>query len=241
MWSELAKSHRVIACDMLGFGLSDKPVQDYSLIQQAQLQLALLKEYGIEQCAALCHDYGVSVTQELLARQNAGELPISLERVCFLKGGLFPALHRPRLIQKLGAGPLGPLVSRLLNQQRFSRSFVAVFGPDTKPGAAELAAFWQLYSRQNGHRLSHKLLAYMHERKQYQARWVDALSQSSIPLMHINGAEDPVSGRHVFEYWQKRLPQHPAVLLPGIGHYPLTEAPEKVLQELLPFLHAAQA
>lgn len=240
MWPTLAKTHRLIACDMLGFGFSDKPVQDYSLLQQARLQLALLREYGVERCAVLCHDYGVSVSQELLARQNAGELPVRLERICFLNGGIFPPLHRARLIQKLGAGPLGPLVSRLLNKKRFSRSFGAVFGADSKPGAAELDAFWQLYSLQNGHRLSHRLLAYIRERKVHQARWVGALSNTDIPLMHINGADDPVSGRHVFEHWRKHLPRSTAALLPGIGHYPLTEAPESVLRELLPFILSPQ-
>ena len=236
IWAELAKTHRVIVCDMLGFGYSDKPVQDYSLLQQARLQLALLREYQIQRCAVLCHDYGVSVVQELLAEQNAGTLPVRLERICFLNGGIFPEHHRPRLIQKLGAGPLGPLVSALLNRSRFVRSFAAIFGANTKPQQEELEAFWQLYSRQNGHRLSHRLLAYMHERKRHKARWVGALIDAQIPLMHINGADDPVSGRHVFEAWRQLLPGSAALLLPGIGHYPQTEAPDLVLQELQRFI-----
>ena len=70
LWQPLAQRYRVIACDMLGFGDSAKPVNhDYSLLEQADLQQALLAHLGVEQpLHLLAHDYGDSVAQELLAR-----------------------------------------------------------------------------------------------------------------------------------------------------------------------------
>ncbi|MGQ0800744.1 MAG: alpha/beta fold hydrolase [Pseudomarimonas sp.] len=238
IWERLAARHRLIACDMLGFGFSDKPKTSYSLVHQADLQVALLAHFGIQHCDALVHDYGVSVGQELLARQNHAVLPVAIERMCFLNGGMFPGQHRPRLIQKLGASPLGPLVSALMTQRTFSRSFAAVFGPATQPGADELHAFWQLLAFNQGHRLTHKLLAYMGERVRHQQRWVGALQTTSIPLKHINGGADPVSGEHVYRHWCQQLPNHEAVLLEGIGHYPQCEAPTRVADEVLAFLAA---
>jgi len=236
VWERLASQRRVIACDMLGFGFSDKPRADYSLLHQADLQTALLAHFDVKSCDALVHDYGVSVGQELLARQNQSALPFAIARMCFLNGGMFPGQHRPRLIQRIGASPLGPLVSALMSQRTFSRSFAAVFGPETQPGADELQAFWQLIAFNSGHRLTHKLLAYMAERVVHQQRWVGALQAASIPLKHINGGADPVSGEHVYRHWREQLPFSEAVLLPTIGHYPQCEAPTRVTEEVLAFV-----
>ena len=47
LWQPLAQRYRVIACDMLGFGDSAKPVDhEYSLLEQADLQQALEMSLG---------------------------------------------------------------------------------------------------------------------------------------------------------------------------------------------------
>lgn len=49
LWQPLAERYRVIACDMLGFGDSDKPRgHDYRLLEQADLQQALVRHLGID-------------------------------------------------------------------------------------------------------------------------------------------------------------------------------------------------
>lgn len=65
LWGPLAQRFRVIACDMLGFGDSAKPVDHvYSLMEQADLQQALLAELRVDQPVhLLAHDYGGSVAQ----------------------------------------------------------------------------------------------------------------------------------------------------------------------------------
>ena len=74
LWQPLAQRYRVIACDMLGFGDSAKPLNHtYSLLEQADLQQALLAHLQVEQPVhVLAHDYGDSVAQELLARHYEG-------------------------------------------------------------------------------------------------------------------------------------------------------------------------
>lgn len=239
IWEPLAAKHALVACDLLGFGLSDKPRDGYSIHRQADLVTAVLAQVGIDDCDALVHDYGVSVGQELLARQNEGALPFRIGRMVFLNGGLFPGLHRPRLIQKIGAGPLGPLVSLLMNRRRFARSFVEVFGPHTRPDEAELDEFWSLIAHHDGHRRSHALLGYMQDRVRHAERWVGALAATSVPLMLVNGGADPVSGAHVHAHWRRVLPHAAERLLPEIGHYPQTEAPDAVRDSVLDFLGSA--
>ena len=133
VWDQLGSQHHLIACDMLGFGLSDKPRSGYSIHRQSNLQEALMNHLGISEFDALVHDYGVSVGQELLARQQAGSGAAKLGEVLFLNGGIFPDQHRPRPIQKLGVSPFGFLVGLLMSRKSFGASFSEVFGPNTQP------------------------------------------------------------------------------------------------------------
>ena len=197
MWTEMAKTRRVIACDMLGFGYSDKPKSGYSIHRQADIQSALLSECDVTAFDALVHDYGVSVGQELLARRNAGIDATGLEKMCFLNGGLLPEQHRPRGLQKLGTSPLGWLLGFIVNRKRFGKAFGQIFGEHTKPSDEELDIFWKLITQNGGLHRMHSLLHYISDRKQHGARWVEALASSEIPLKIINGAQDPVSGRHL--------------------------------------------
>jgi pimeloyl-ACP methyl ester carboxylesterase len=51
----------------------------------------------------------------------------------------------------------------------------------------------------------------------------------------IDGGADPVSGAHLYHYYREQIPNPDAVLFDDIGHYPHTEAPERVLAAFLEF------
>ena len=236
IWEQMGKKHSLIAADMIGFGLSDKPRSGYSIHRQADMQAALLEHLGVTEFDALVHDYGVSVGQELIARQDEGTGAAGLGRIIFLNGGIFPDQHRARLIQKLGISPLGFLVSKMLNRKGFGKSFSAVFGPDTKPSTKELDDFWSLITEQNGNSIFHKLLHYIGDRREHEQRWVSVLKKVQSRIGLINGARDPVSGEHAFNRWVDFLPEANAYLLPEIGHYPQVEAPNIVAPITLEWL-----
>lgn len=235
LWGPLSARYRVIACDMLGFGYSAKPRgHAYSLLEQADLQQALLAELGIQQPVhVLAHDYGDSVAQELLARHEEGHL--QLASCVFLNGGLFPETHHPVRVQKLLLGPFGWLVGRLFSRRSLEQGFSRIFGPDTQPAAQELDAYWSLIEENNGPAVMHRLIRYMPERLRQRERWVGAMQRSDIPLRVIDGALDPVSGAHMVARYRELIPQPDTVLLERIGHYPQCEAPEQVLEYYLAF------
>ncbi len=228
VWERMGEKRSLIAADMIGFGLSDKPRDGYSIHRQTDMQLALLEHLGVERFDALVHDYGVSVGQELLARQDECSGAAGLGKIVFLNGGIFPDQHRPRPIQRLGVSPLGFLVSKMLSREGFGTSFSAIFGPDTKPTKRELDEFWSLIAAQDGNRIFHKLLHYIGDRREHEERWVGVLKKVQDRIGLINGAKDPVSGEHAFNRWVEFLPDAEAYLLPDIGHYPQVEAPGEV-------------
>lgn len=232
LWAKLSQQFRLLAPDLLGFGFSAKPAaHDYRIVEQADLVEHWCRELGIADCHVLAHDYGVTVAQELLARdrerRGRGE-STRIDSIVFLNGGLFPEAHRPRLIQKLLLTPFGPLLSRLLNRRRFGRSFSAVFGRNSQPDVEELDALWALISHDHGHRIAHRLMRYVPERVAQRERWVGALIDAPIPKRLINGTADPVSGAHLVERYRQLIAQADVVFLDDIGHYPQLEAPDRV-------------
>lgn len=239
IWPLLAPHFgRMIAPDMIGFGFSAKPPRyPYDLVDQADLHEHLLARLGVSEVHVLAHDYGVSVAQELLARHLERDRPsIKLLSVTLLNGGLFPETHRALLVQKLLLGPLGPLMSRLNSAPRLASSLRAVFGPQTPPSAEHLDAFWQLMTNNGGHRIAHRLIRYILDRRRNRDRWVHALQHTRVPLRLINGPADPISGAHMAERYRQLVPRPDVVSLPGIGHYPQVEAPQAVAEALLAFV-----
>ncbi|GAA5050982.1 alpha/beta fold hydrolase [Nocardia callitridis] len=231
---------RVLAPDMIGFGWSAKPRHyAYSIADQADIHETLLREQGITRYHILSHDYGDTVAQELLARDNRrraeGEETLRVESVCLLNGGLFPEAHLARPIQRLLASPLGPLVGVIGTERTFRRSLSAVFGPDTRPTDAELHQFWLLWCGKHGKRNGDKLIHYLSERRRHRERWVGALRDTEVPIRLIDGLLDPVSGAHMVRRYRAVIADPDVVELPEVGHYPQVEAPSRTLDAILQF------
>lgn len=237
IWPALTKQFRVIAPDLIGYGFSGKPKDfPYTAFTQADMIEGLVRSLGIKELIILAHDYGDTITQELLARQEDKKLSFRIRSVCFLNGGIFPETHKPRLIQKLLLSPIGPLMSLLINENKFRVSFSEVFGKQSQPTIEELVDFWYLITYNNGLRNYHKLIRYITERKQNRERWVKPLMLGKIPMRLINGPEDPVSGIHMVDTYKNLVPNADVVVLPTVGHYPQVEAPKKVEKAFLEFL-----
>ncbi|WET09802.1 MULTISPECIES: alpha/beta fold hydrolase [unclassified Pseudomonas] len=235
LWQPLAQRNLVIACDMLGFGDSAKPLDhDYCLLEQADLQQALLDHLRVRQPVhVLAHDYGDSVAQELLARHHEGRFQMA--SCVFLNGGLFPETHRLVLVQKLLLSPLGWMIGRAFGRNALSDSFSQIFGAQTRPSESALDDFWSLIDCNDGPRILHKLINYIPQRRRLRERWVGALQRGDVPLRVIDGEFDPISGAHMVERYRQLVPHADTVLLANIGHYPQIEAPVQVLKHYLEF------
>ena len=234
IWEKLRNRFHVIAPDMIGFGFSDKPKNHpFSIMDQADLHEAMMAEMGIAKAHIFAHDYGDTVAQELLARwlerKEKNVQGFDIQSVTLLNGGLFPEMHYPRLIQKILATPFGPLLSPFMGKSRLHKTFNDIFGKNTQPTQEEIDEFWHLIEVKNGKYRIPQLIQYMRQRRTHRDRWVGALEKCPLPLIHINGADDPISGRHSGEYFQKIAPQVEAYFLDGIGHYPQVEAPGEVV------------
>lgn len=241
LWQPLASQYRIIACDMLGFGDSAKPARHpYSLLEQADLQQALLAHLGIvEPVHLLAHDYGGNVAQELILRHTTahspGDPPVQIASCVFLNGGLFAEAHRPARLQRWLSGPAGWWVGRSFNRAALVRSVSDVYGPDTCPNESELDDCWELLARNQGPRVFHRLMGYLRETRDYGERWTLAMQEAGVAMRMIVGGSDAIAGVRMLERFRQLIPGADTVLLPDIGHYPHTEAPLQVLRHFREF------
>lgn len=241
MWAALTARYYVITLDMLGFGLSAKPKKaNYLITEQADIFKAYLNKLNISAYHILAHDYGDTVAQELLARQvnkkeNVSKNEPHINSICFLNGGLFPETHKPVLIQKLLLSPLGPLISKLITQEKFSNTLRKIFGPATPPTPKVVDTLWQLLQHNNGLAVMHKLINYIPQRQQNRERWVGALINSDVPLKLIDGAKDPISGQHMVVRYRQIVPNANVTEMPELGHYPQIEDAEAITTAYLQF------
>lgn len=81
----LARTHRVIAPDMLNYGKSNKPAQaDVSIAAQARLMVGVLDALGLARADIVSHDIGGGVAQIIAVRnaERAKKLVLS-NAICF--------------------------------------------------------------------------------------------------------------------------------------------------------------
>jgi pimeloyl-ACP methyl ester carboxylesterase len=235
-WKHLAAEYRLLSLDLLGFGLSDKPIShQYSLLEQADIVQALLSLQGVSEYHILAHDYGDSVAQELVSRQTDSGCQAKILSTCFLNGGLFASHHRPLFAQKLLKSRFGGLASHFMNKGSLAKGFHKIFAEHTPPSEYEIDTLWQLIEHNDGKKVLPKLLSYIDERNQHGKRWVENMINTTVPLYFINGVLDPISGQHMLDHYIDIIP-HPKTTALDVGHYPQLEAPQQVLSLYQTFL-----
>ncbi|MCV7298775.1 alpha/beta hydrolase [Mycobacterium barrassiae] len=229
-----------VTLDFLGFGLSDKPrPHNYSLLEQADIVQAVVAETTSGPVELIAHDMGTSVATELLARDLQGQLPFELSRAVIGNGSVI--LHRASLrpAQKLLRGPLGPILALLSNASSYQREFAKLFSADHPLTKEEAEAQWALWSYNDGHRIPHRLIAYLDERVRYATRWHGAVRDWTKPLSFLWALEDPVATTNVLDGLRELRPAAAVVELPGVGHYPQVEVPEEFTRAAMALLSTA--
>ena len=183
--------------DHLGFGLSDKPINNaYSLLDQAQIALDLWRHLRITSGHLLGHDYGTSIGCEIIAQSLKNiDLDLSLSSVTLGNGSML--IHRAQLLlsQKLLLNKYsGPVLAKLSNRTYFHYNFKKLWGDPSLYDRSKMDILWDLLIRANGRVVLPKLTGYIQERYKYYNRWVtNGLYKTQVPVHLFWGAKDPVA------------------------------------------------
>jgi pimeloyl-ACP methyl ester carboxylesterase len=231
----LAEDRRVLLFDMLGYGLSDKPDLAYTFDLQADIGMALLADLGVARLGLLTHDVGDTVGGELLARHLEGGWTVEITDRVMTNGSIYQRLVHLSVGQEfLLALPDQKLPANApLDRATVLAGVAATFSPATVVDDDELAAQWEMIAHSDGHLLLPRLIRYIEERRRHESRYTGAIEAHPSPLVVVWGADDPIAVPAMTDALAHARPDLRLHLLDGVGHYPMVEAPDRLVDALL--------
>lgn len=229
----LAKRARVVTFDFLGFGLSDKPDQAYSLYEQADIAEAVAAECGIDRCLLVSHDMGDTVAAELLKRHTEGRLGFAIERSILTNGSIFIDMAQLSAGQQLLLSLPDEQLPEPLQLDGMRPGLRETFSDDNPPPDDELDAMVQLIRHNGGDQLLPRLIRYIEQRRANQPMWTSALVEFEGPMTALWGELDPIAVVAMTDRLQELRPSTEVIRWPDVAHWPSIEVPDRVSAAIL--------
>ncbi|WAC54212.1 alpha/beta fold hydrolase [Gordonia sp. SL306] len=236
----LARRYRIIAPDLPGHGDSDKPRGDYSLGAFAAFLRDLLDEIGIDKVTVIGQSLGGGV-----AMQFTYQHPDYCERLVLIgSGGLGPDVNwMLRFLAAPGAELILPIIAPkpVLRVGETVRSWASSAGIRS-PRADQT---WRAYASLSDAATRRAFLRTLRAVVDHRGQAVSALNRlylnAELPTQLIWGDKDNIIPVAHGIAAHEAIPGSRLEILPGVGHYPHAEAPDKVVRILDDFLTEAPA
>jgi haloalkane dehalogenase len=221
----LAKTHRVIAVDHLGCGLSDKPQgYPYQLQDHIDNLEALLRQLKITVYSLIVHDWGGAIGLGV-----AGRNPGALERLVILNTAAFRSQRIPWRIRLCRWPFLGALLVRGLNGFAAPAVFMAVtrrLRPEV--ARAYLAPYDSWHNRVAVYGFVRDIpLAPAHpsyDTLKKVEEGLQVLADRDLQVSICWGGRDFCFNDHFYQEWRRRFPKAEYHYFKDAGHYVLEDA-----------------
>lgn len=222
----LARHHRVIRIDFLGFGGSEKPANGYAITDQAKLVAESMNKLGVEGALVAGNSMGGDVLAAL--SQTASQL---VDRAVVIDTAPSTSGYGPGLplLAKLGHVPvLGEALRRIAPSFAVRSSYADAFSPgwDTHDGFTNPDQVIDDYhamtytSFQDGQSSSEDFTGELTLDKRF--------TEAAVPLMVIFGSDDQIIDADKAIAGFKAVPGVRTSIIKGAGHAPQVEQPAKV-------------
>jgi pimeloyl-ACP methyl ester carboxylesterase len=240
MWrpliSELAKTHRVIAPDLRGFGSSSKPESGYDKKTMAQDIHALAASLGHSRIAIAGHDIGLMV-----AYAHAAQFPREVTRIALMDAFL-PGIGDWKTVWLLrdlwhfhfyGKTPLALVEGReRIYFEHFWNDFAA--NPNHSVSEADRQFYAASYAQPGAMRAGFEVF------RAFEQDAVDfaAFSKTKLkmPMLVLTG--EKASGEFLIRQARLVADKVEGVVVNGSGHWLLDEAPDQVIPRLVTFFNS---
>ena len=233
---QLAEHYRVIAPDLLGHGLSDKPNSDYTLGGYAVWLRDFMDALGVPRATVVGQSLGAGI-----AMQFAYQHRQRCERLILIGGsGLETELSLPlRLLSAPGAELVLPMVAPVRDVAKMVGA--VLFSAGLPPAGKEL---WNTYTSLSDGASRAAFLRAARSVVDYRGQAVHAMSQlhiaAQLPVLLIWGERDwvvPVSHGHAAH---RAMPGSRLTVLADAGHFPHVQAPDAVATVLRDFVDTTE-
>lgn len=231
----------VVVLDVSGFGLSDKPDHRYSIRGYADDVEAVIAHLGVTEADLLTHDMGDTIGGEILARTLDGSLTFDVRRRVVTNGSIYIDMAQLTLGQQLLLG-LPDAREDAVGADGgagFRGGVAGTFSPATSLDAAgevHLDVVVNLAARHGGLAMLPRTIRYIEDRRAEEHRFTGAIESHPSPVGLVWGADDPVAVHAMAERFVEARPTAALVTLDDVGHYPMTEAPERFAAAVLHLL-----
>lgn len=238
----LKKFDRIILFDLLGYGWSDKPLENYSysLLEQADTVFEVWKHFNIKGGHLLSHDMGDSIATEILARHENGLLPVwfsdGLQSLTFTNGGMVLEFAKLRIGQKILLSRYGSLFGHITSLSIFGQQLRSAHG-NQNLSKKEIQALWDSNTLQDGHKKAHLTIKYLKDRKQFEkTRWLPALAQTTLPIHICWGDADAVARVAIAHHLKNEVCKNATLtIMQELGHFCQLGNPEKWVKAVSTF------
>jgi len=232
----LGDSHRAIAVDHIGCGLSDKPQQyEYCLAQHTQNLLSLIETLDLSSIHFVVHDWGGAIGLGV-----AAQIVERVKSLTILNTGAFPPPYIPWRIYSLRAPILGTFAIRALNM--FAGPAVSMAMHRNRLSKTARAGLLAPYNSWHNRVAVNGFVKDIPFSKSHPSRQtllgVEAgLSKlADKPVQFIWGMKDWCFNAKCLAIFKKHFPQARSLEIPDAGHYVMEDARNEVVGGVQAFL-----
>jgi pimeloyl-ACP methyl ester carboxylesterase len=238
---EFSATHRVIAIDHLGCGLSDKPQDyDYCLANHIANLQALIEKLDLRNITLLAHDWGGAI-----GMGTAGRMPERFARFVLFNTGAFRSKLIPLRIAVCRIPFFGTFALRGLNA--FSRAAITMavekherMTPAVKAGYLAPYDCW-------ANRVAVNRFVKDIPLKESHPSWPTLVEVETgleqfqqHPMLLVWGEKDWCFTTAFLDEFERRFPQAETLRISDAGHYVFEDAPEVFLPKVREFLSEQQ-
>lgn len=222
-----ARGHRVIAIDLPGYGLSDKPDDErkYTTRYMSEAVALVAQRSGVKRFAMIGHSMGGKIALDEAIRRAPG-----LERLVLINAVGLGAVPIVRLLRLFAPRIVDRVTPRLVSRTLVRLILHVAYATRGRPTPRDVAEYWAPSQFPEYARACRATL--------HHADWgripASALAGITLPVLVIAGGRDRLIGDTTAH--AKHIPAARIVYVPEGGHIVLQECSDRTNEEITRFL-----
>lgn len=230
VFDDFAPSHRTLALDMLGAGLSDKPADaDYSIPAQAVRVARFLETLGISRAHIAGNSYGGALGLRLAACR-----PDLVDRLVLLDPASLPQKmpQHVRILRTRGFAEVA--VALPPRKWLVRRTLRDVFHDPSKIREEDVAHYAAEMAMPGARRAMLRIARHLYPEKA--AQYLSSFRRIQAPTLILWGEEDRITPLRNAHFLKELIPGSRLRTIPNCGHCPHMEFPRLTKLAILDFL-----